>query len=187
MKKIVSAVVLLVLLAHAGPAAAQTDETTRQVGRKGARQVSLSFATITQIISVGDEFGLSGGTSSSTSMFGAVDFGRFVTERLVLSFGIQGSGTIAEGQSPLFYSQAGFLYYFTPQQVMSTYLGGDLSVPLTTINGERPSSEAVGKVGVQAALKSNASIFVEGAYGGAFDAFGSRGSFRTQLGLRMLF
>jgi hypothetical protein len=186
MKKIFVVLTMLAMCALAVPAAAQNAEPNRTVGRKGAKQLSLSFATMTQISTAPDS-GFGGATSTSTNIFGAVGFGRFVTERFVLNVGISGSGDVQEGSSPMFFTSVGGLFYFSPQRVSSAYIGGDVSTMISTIEGVDSAPEVLGKLGVQTAIKENAAIFFEGAYGGAIKSFGSSGSLRTQLGLRVLF
>ncbi len=181
MRKYVTCLVVLFLGLTASDALAQAAESTRVVGRKGAKQLSLSFSTTTQMSSA-SQFG---GPSTSTNIFGAIDVGRFLTDRFVLAFGISGSGNVGEGSTPSFFSNGGAAFYFSPQKSSSLYIGGDVLSRLTQVEGTMP--EVVGKVGVQTALKENASIFIEGAYGGAVNALSTNGSLRTRLGLRVLF
>jgi hypothetical protein len=186
MRKYVIALVMLLVGLTASDALAQAADTTRVVGRKGAKQLSLSFSTTTQMKTTPRVRGVSS-TSTSTNMFGAIDFGRFVTDRFVLAFGISGSGNVGEGSTPMFYGNGGAAFYFSPQKSSSLYVGGDVSSMLTQLEGVEMKPEVVGKIGLQTALKENASIFIEGAYGGAVDALATNGSLRTRLGLRVLF
>lgn len=187
MRKFLSIFLALAMSALASSAFAQAAENTRTVGRKGAKQLSLSFATVTQISRGGSAYGYDVGSQTSTSIFGAVDMGRFLTERFVLSFGISGSGTVEAGSTPMFYSNAGGVVYFTPRKVSSAYIGGDISTLLIRIEGADIKPEVLGKFGVQTAIKENASIFIEAAYGGAINALSTNGSLRTRVGLRVLF
>ncbi len=187
MRKYLPVLIALFVSVAAAPAFGQSAEGARTVGRKGAKQLSLSFATFTQISSTEGVGGFEGGTSTSTNIFGAVDFGRFVTNRFVLSFGLSGSGTVKRGSTPLFYTNGSAAFYFTPQKASSAYFGGEVSTPLSQTEGVDIKPEVLGKLGVQTAIKENASLFVEGAYGGPVDTLGSSGSLRTRVGLRVLF
>jgi hypothetical protein len=102
-----------------------------------------------------------------------VDVGRFITRTLVIRVGARGSGSVggddsedlATGQGvPALYTFGGVLYYFTPQSIASVYAGADYWAQLTQRDGP-DAGTIVGLIGVQGALSSKVSVFVEGGYG----------------------
>jgi hypothetical protein len=102
-----------------------------------------------------------------------IDVGRFVTTRFVVRGGIRGTGSVGGDDSedlptgqgvPALHGFGGLLYHFTPQSIVSLYTGADYWGQLTQRNG--PDTGAiVGVLGVQGALSSRVSLFVEGGYG----------------------
>jgi hypothetical protein len=187
------------LLLFSSVAHAQSTEPARSVGRKGATQLGLNFATTTAI----SDNGL-GGTSATTNLFGGVDIGRFVTNKFLLRFGVSGFGEVGGSAQPSYGAQSsggstvtftfltGGLFYVTPQKAQSLYLGGDMSIPMSKNGSSNPYVN--GRVGVQAAIRANASFFVEAGYGAQISSgnnnglsSGSNGSFQTNLGVRVLF
>jgi len=179
------------VLTLGGTAFAQSDEGAKTVGRKGATQLGFNFSTNTSIQDTGF-----GSTSAQTSLFGGFDVGRFTTDKFLVRLGLNGFGQLGGGQETAFGSVGGSsvsfdllgggLYYLTPQKAQSLYIGGDLSVPLSS-NGTG-SPYANGRLGVQAAIRSNAAIFLEAGYGALLSsAAGSTGSLQSNLGVRVLF
>jgi opacity protein-like surface antigen len=102
-----------------------------------------------------------------------IDGGRFLTNSFVVRGGLRGTGSVggddaedlATGSgAPALHAFGGFLYYLTPQSLVSMYTGGEYWAQLT----QRRSPDAgsvVGVFGVQGALSSRASLFVEAGYG----------------------
>jgi hypothetical protein len=181
-------VTTIVLAAAVGTASAQTPEPAKMVGRKGATQMGISFSTTTPVALTE-----AGTQTGATTLNGSIDIGRFVTNKLVTRFGVFGSGSFggqrSGGSSPVsFMLLGGVLYYFTPDKVSSLYLGGDSSVAVSSVGSGDPNVN--GRLGVQTAIRHNASFFVEGGYGGALTSSegGSRGgSLMTNVGIRVLF
>jgi len=104
-----------------------------------------------------------------------IDVGRFVTKRFVVRGGLRGSGSIggdnaedlASGQGvPALHAFGGLLHYFTPQSIVSLYAGADYWAQLTQRNGP-DAGTIIGVAGVQGALSSRVSLFLEGGYGAA--------------------
>lgn len=178
------------LAAAAGAASAQTPEPARSVGRKGATQLGISFSTSTPV-----HITAAGTKTEATNLNGSIDIGRFVTGKLVTRFGVFGSGSFGgdqrgnSGPATISFSLlGGALYYLTPDKVSSLYIGGDSSVSVSS--GGTSSPFVNGRLGVQTAIRHNASFFVEGGYGGQLTARdgGSRGgSLMTNVGIRVLF
>ena len=104
-----------------------------------------------------------------------IDVGRFVTRHLVVRGGMRGSGSVggddsedlATGQgAPALHAFAGLLHYFRPQSRASLYAGADYWSQIS----QRDSLEAgtiIGVAGVQGALSSRVSLFLEGGSGAA--------------------
>jgi opacity protein-like surface antigen len=166
---------LLALVAAAAPTAlAQTPPATapvafeeiepRIVGRAGTTSIGLAGFV--------DKF------SSSEEIFPSnytaqVDVCRFVTRRLAVRVGVVGSGSFGGDESdellpgsgaPSFQASGGLLFYFTPQKIASVYLGGEYWAQITRrAEGDTGSLLAVG--GLQAAISSRASVFIQGGVG----------------------
>jgi hypothetical protein len=179
--------IAVALFASVGTAFAQSAEGPRTVGHKGAKQIGINFSTTTSLIS-----GAGGSTASLTNMFGGIDVGRFVSDKLVTRFGISGSGQVGgqdAGSSVSFNMLGGALIYMTPQKPQSLYIGGDVSIPLSSNGAGDPYVN--GRLGVQAAIRSNAAIFVEGGYGTQISRTegggGMTGSLQSNIGVRVLF
>jgi hypothetical protein len=203
MRTIARILTVTAILAFGGVAFAQSDEGAKTVGRKGATQLGMSFATTTTITS--SATGLTGSgssTSATTNIFGGVDIGRFVSDSFLLRFGINGSGNLGGQKADTstltrlgisvpatptvnFNLIGGALYYMTPQKPQSFYLGGDMSVPMSDVGISDPYANA--RVGVQAAIRANASFFVEAGYGFLVSSIGSNGSLMSNIGVRVLF
>jgi hypothetical protein len=98
---------------------------------------------------------------------------RFLTSRIAVRSGFRGSGSVGgdgaedlpTGQGvPAMNAFGGLLYYFTPQSIVSFYTGADYWAQLTQRSGPDAGS-VVGVLGVQGALSSRISVFLEGGYG----------------------
>jgi hypothetical protein len=127
-----------------------------------------------------------------------VEVGRFVTKAFVVRGGFRGSGSsggedsedLATGQgAPALHAFGGLLYYFTPQSIVSLYTGADYWAQLTQRDGP-DSGSLVGVFGVQGALSSRVSLFLEGGYGVALRTNDDDGRARRvvgQIGVRLKF
>lgn len=102
-----------------------------------------------------------------------VDVGRFVARRIVVRGGLTGTGQFGGDGSDdpptgagaaALHAFAGVLYYFTPQSMLSAYAGGEYWNQLTQRADADPGA-TVGTFGLQGAMSSRASVFIEGAYG----------------------
>ena len=101
-----------------------------------------------------------------------VDAGYFLTRHIVVQGGVAGSGSIggdtddlpAGSGAPALHAFGGALWYFTPRAMASLYTGAEYWAQLTQRAGT-DAGAVLGKVGLQAALSSRASVFVEGGYG----------------------
>lgn len=104
-----------------------------------------------------------------------IDVGRFVSRHLVVRGGMRGSGSVggddaedlATGQgAPALHAFAGVLHYFRPQSMASFYAGADYWGQITKRNG-LDAGTIVGVAGLQGALSSRVSLFLESGYGAA--------------------
>jgi hypothetical protein len=184
----VFAFVLTLLGASAVSAHAQTEETEpRVVARPGTTLVGFSGYV--------DRF------FSSEAVFpinytAQIDVCRFVTKRFAVRGGAVGSGSVRGDNSdelasgsgaPSVHALVGVLYYFTPDSIVSAYVGGEYWAQLTQREG-RDTGSFFGTAGLQAAISSRASFFVQGGVGarvnrGDDDELLTR--FVAQLGLRI--
>ena len=124
-----------------------------------------------------------------------VDFGRFLTTSIAVRGGVTGSAplggdpddrTDGMGQPALHAFGAG-LYYFTPQAMASVYAGAGYWWQLTARDGPDAGS-LLGLGGVEAAVSSRATVFVEGGYGIGLtksDDGATRQRFAGRVGLRV--
>jgi hypothetical protein len=125
-----------------------------------------------------------------------VDAERFVSRRFAIRLGVSGSGrfggsdsdTIATGPgAAALHAYGGALFYFTPESIMSPYLATEYWNQITR-RGDTDAGSAVGKAGLQAAVSSRASFFVEAGFGFGLRK-GSEGELPTrvvgQIGLRI--
>jgi hypothetical protein len=104
-----------------------------------------------------------------------IDAGRFVTRTFVVRGGMRGSGSVGgddadellTGQGvPSLHAFAGVLHYFTPQSMASFYAGADYWAQIRQRDGA-DAGTIIGVAGVQGALSSRVSVFLEGGYGSA--------------------
>jgi hypothetical protein len=104
-----------------------------------------------------------------------IDAGRFVTRTFVVRGGMRGSGSVGgddadellTGQGvPSLHAFAGVLHYFTPQSMASFYAGADYWAQISQRDGA-DAGTIIGVAGVQGALSSRVSVFLEGGYGSA--------------------
>ena len=160
----------LALLVFAGGAAsgfAQTEDVEpRIIGRRGTTLVGMAGS-------------LSRFFSSEDMMPGSytvqVDVHRFVFAKIAVRVGLVGSGQFGGTSSsdddeapglatPSLEVLGGAVYYFTPQSIWSVYGGAEYRARLTE-RVEGDSGSVSGLAGLQGALSSRASFFLEGGYG----------------------
>jgi hypothetical protein len=169
------------------PASAQGRDD-RTVGRSGALSVGFSGFLGT------------GFTSSNPSAPWEyqlqLEFGRFLTNGLLLKGALVGNGQFNSGSSfgggsaaPSMFGGAEMDYYFAPNSVTSPYVGALYEAAL---NNRPPgdNGEVFSKVGVQTMLSPHAGFFGEAGYG--FELSTQSGGERLQrvqilFGLRFLF
>lgn len=102
-----------------------------------------------------------------------VDVGRFISPSFVLRGGLSGSGSVRGENAedlptgvgaPALHAFGGLLYHFTPQSMVSIYSGAEYWAQLTQRAGSN-SGTVFGKFGVEGAVSSRASLFIEAGYG----------------------
>lgn len=102
-----------------------------------------------------------------------VDASRFITNKFVVRLGLAGSGRVGgddDGEAgrgaPALHAAGGLFFYFTPQSLVSFYTGADYSAQVTRRDPDLADAGTIAaKGGMQAAISSRASFFVEGGYG----------------------
>jgi hypothetical protein len=166
-----SAVAMLVLTGSVTAASAQTEDVEpRIIGERGVTLLGLSGS-------------LSRFFSSEALMAGTytvqADGHRFVTSKIAIRFGVVGSDAFggdsdedddededAAVTTPNTALEAlgGAVYYLTPASIWSFYGGGEYRARITNRETDDIGS-ANAIVGLQGALSSRASFFVEGGYG----------------------
>lgn len=102
-----------------------------------------------------------------------VDVNHFLTNKWVVRGGLAGSGSYGGDDSdelstgpgaPAVHALGGVFFYFTPRSIWSVYTGIGLAVQVTQRSGSGMSS-LIGSLGLQGAVSSRASLFVEGGFG----------------------
>ncbi|HEU4686972.1 MAG TPA: hypothetical protein VFS23_01350 [Vicinamibacterales bacterium] len=156
-------------VAQQGQAAPQSNQITSE--DLEPRTIGSSGTTLVGIAGYVDKF-----SSSEDALPGNytvhVDVTHFLTDRLAVRGGLVGTGSFGDDDSdqpagigaPALHGTAGAQFYFTPQSMLSLYSGIDYWAQLT----QRADSDAgslIGTLGVQGAMSSRASIFLEGGYG----------------------
>lgn len=108
-----------------------------------------------------------------TNYTAQIDVGRFLARKIVARGGLTGSGSFGGDASddrptgsgaPALHAFGGVLYYFTPESMVSLFAGGEYWAQLTE-REEPDAGAAIGTVGLQGAVSSRASLFVEAGYG----------------------
>lgn len=123
---------------------------------------------------------------------------RFVTGHIAIRLGVAGSGSLggdaddeaallAGSGAPALRAFAGGMYFLRPKSMISLYGAGEYWAQLTQ-RAEKDAGSIVVKLGLQAAVSSRTSLFVEGGYGfgltrGAENELVTRMS--GQIGLRI--
>jgi hypothetical protein len=175
------------------PAIAQVQQVEeiepRRVGVKGDTSIGLSGFV--------DKFS-SSEESFPLNYIAQVDVCHFVTNKFAIraravesgSLGGENSDDLAVGSgAPSLQASAGVLYFFTPGSMLSLYVGGEYWAQLTQ-RTDPDAGTAIGMAGLQAAVSSRASFFIQGGYGvrltrGVDDELISR--IVSQAGLRIKF
>jgi hypothetical protein len=125
-----------------------------------------------------------------------VDVTRFLTARIAVRGGMGGSMTIGGDPDalPTGVGMPGLnafgegLYYFSPRSLASLYAGAGYWAQITA-RGDRPDRGAIlGVGGIEAAVSSRATVFVEGGYGYGLtrtDDDGTRTRVIGRIGVRL--
>jgi hypothetical protein len=191
---IVFAVLMSVSVAHAqvepgSVTAVSEDVEPRSIGAAGTMMFGVAAFV--------DRFH-SSESALPTNYTAQIDVGRFVTRRFVVRGGLAGSGSFG-GEDPeerpsgvgvpSLHGFGGLLFYFSPQSMVSLYSGVEYWAQLTQ-RAEEDAGSIVGRLGLQGAVSSRASLFVEGGYGVGITK-GDEGElvsrFGGQLGIRLKF
>ena len=137
-------------------------------------------------------------TALPTNYTVQVDVNRFLTDRWVVRGGIAGSGSYGGDDSdelrtgpgaPAVHALGGVFFYFTPRSIWSAYTGIGLTVQMTQRSGSGMSS-VVGSLGLQGAVSSRASLFIEGGFGRGLnkdDEDNRLSRFGGNIGIRLKF
>ena len=185
------AAAMLAVTGAASPAFAQSEDVEpRVIGRRGAALVGMSGS-------------LSRFFSSEEVIAGhytiQADGHWFVFEKIAVRAGVVGTGHFGGSSSDdeddagpgagSLEALGGALYYFTPQSIWSLYGGVEYRARLTErIAGD--SGTVNGIAGLQGAISSRASLFIEGGYGMRLNR-GDEGELLTrivgQVGVRVRF
>jgi hypothetical protein len=150
----------------AAPAVTQSSEDLepRIVGRTGTMWVGFSGFI--------DKFS----SSEETLPFNytaQADVCRFLTSRIAIRAALAGSGQFggedddeatAGSGAPALHAGGGALYFFSPQSLLSAYLGAEYWAQLTR-RGGRDLGSVLGAAGIQATVSSRASVFMQGGVG----------------------
>jgi hypothetical protein len=124
-----------------------------------------------------------------------VDVSHFLTTRIAVRGGVVGSGALGGDADDVpagigvtaLHAFGAATYYFTPGSMASVYAGAGYWAQITARDGP-DSGSILGLGGVEAALSSRATVFVEGGYGLALtrtDDGATRRRFVARLGVRV--
>ena len=168
---------VVVLLIHA-PAFAQEDLEPRTIGGPGVMTIGLSGFL--------DRYA-SSETTFPTHLSLNADVTRFVTARFALRGGLIGSTAfggpddepITGPGAAALHALGSVLFYFTPQSMASFYTGAEYRAQLTD-RADTDAGTLLGLGGLQAAVSSRASVFIQGGYGGRLTR-GDEGEFQSRL------
>jgi hypothetical protein len=160
------------------PSWAQEDLEPRVVGSRGTTTVGLSGFI--------DKYASSESTFPTHATINT-DVTRFITGRIALRGGLIGSTTFGESDedgasgpgAAALHALGSVLFYFTPQSMVSLYTGGEYRAQLTD-RADKDAGTLLGLGGLQAAVSSRASVFVQGGYGGRLTR-GDEGEFQSRL------
>jgi hypothetical protein len=192
---VISWIVMLACLGSAGTASAQTapapplteEVEPRVVGRQGMTSIGVA-GFVDRVYSPEEIF--------TTNYTVHVDGARFITKRFAIRLGVAGTGAFGGDEdddepagpgAPALHGSGGLLFYFTPDSMLSLYLGTEYSMQITR-RSESDRGAVLGKAGIQGALSSRASFFIEGGFGAGVTR-GSEGELLTrfvgQVGIRI--
>ncbi|MGE3273946.1 MAG: hypothetical protein AB7O67_02465 [Vicinamibacterales bacterium] len=140
----------------------------RIVGRRGMLRVDLG-GYLDSVYAADDA------NPINLTLLGGVS--RFFTDRVAFGGGLQGTarlggdsgGDEVGATAPALHATVGGAFYFSPQSIASFYVGADYWIQLTN-REEGDAGSLVGKGGVEGALSSRATVFVEAGYGIGFTA-----------------
>ena len=168
-----SALVILCTLAQPAIAGAQA---TAQIAPIASEEIEPRVIGITGTTMVGlaghvDRM-FSSDEQFATQYTAQVDVSRFISRRVVARGVLTGSGEIgADAEErpsgvgvPALHVSGGLLFYLTPQSMLSAYTGGEYAMQITRRAG-RDAGTIAALLGLQGAVSSRASVFVESGYG----------------------
>lgn len=179
---------LVLLLVISAPSFAQEDLEPRTVGGPGVTTIGLSGFI--------DRYASSEATFPTHATLNA-DVTRFLTARFAVRGGVIGSTTFGESDdepstgpgAAALHALGSVLFYFTPQSMISVYTGAEYRAQLTD-RADEDAGTLLGLGGLQAAVSSRASVFVQGGYGGRLTR-GVEGEFQSrvvgEVGFRLRF
>lgn len=167
-----------ILMLATSPAFAQEDVEPRIVGARGRTAMGIA-GFIDRFASSEDDF-----PTHATLSF---DVSRFITRRIAVlgglightSFGGDEDDVVAGPGVAALHARGGALFYFTPDAMISAYAGTEYRAPLKP-RAEQDAGSLLGLGGMQAALSSRASLFVQGGYGARLTR-GDEGELQTRL------
>jgi hypothetical protein len=124
-----------------------------------------------------------------------VDISRFLTTRIAVRGGVVGSGALGGDPDalptgvgvPSLHAFASANYYFTPRSLASFYAGAGYWAQITARDGADRGA-ILGLAGLEGALSSRATLFLEGGYGVGLtrtDDGATRQRFVARLGVRV--
>jgi hypothetical protein len=162
------------------------DIEPRVVGGAGATSIGLS-GYADRITSADDNLPL--------NLTLQVDVSRFVTRRIAVRGGIAGAGAFggdpddrpAGAGVPALHAFGAAAWYFTPQSMASFYAGAGYWAQITARDGPDRGS-VLGLGGLEAAVSSRATLFLEGGWGIGLtrtDDGATRTRFVARLGVRL--
>jgi hypothetical protein len=148
----------------------------KSVGRKGATQTTFTFMLNAQQTP-------DGGTSSTYS--GYFGTGKFLTQRVVLNFGL---GLFGSGDSdPSSTFDGGVRLYFTPGRAGSAYVsGGAGATTMGSGDFSQTAGSFFGGFGFEGATSPYSTVFGEGLFETLSVQGGTTNQFRLRVGLRLL-
>ena len=176
--RILLACVLLASSASLALAQSSEEVEPRIIGARGVMSLGLS-GFVDKFMSSEDTFPLNATVH--------VDVTRFLTSRIAVRGGLLGTaafggdaedGTTGPGVVAM-HAIGGAFYYFTPQSMVSLYAGGEYRAQLTH-RAERDAGTLCGKGGLEAAVSSRVSVFVEGGWGARLTR-GDEDELQTQI------
>lgn len=162
--------VLVLLVAAGGSQRVAAQDRTREdlepriIGAAGTTAVGFSGYV--------DKF-FSPDTGLPTNYTIQVDVNHFLTNKWVVRGGLAGSGSYGGDDSDelstgpgaaAVHALGGASFYFTPRSIWSMYAGVGVAVQITQRSGSGMSS-LIGSLGLQGAVSSRASLFIEGGFG----------------------